>query len=114
MPTATKSLMPGQERSAWAICAPVWNRSCGALRRARRTTATIVVKAPKTSLTTAATLSVKLYKLKPGGANLEKITPETVSALKTANRLEMLTELPAAKLAPQIKEKGKHLEIKHP
>jgi hypothetical protein len=79
----------------------------------RQKTANIVVQAPKTSLTTATTLGVKLYKLKPGGPPIEKITPETVAQLKTANRLEVHTELHPEKLAPLIKEKGKHLEIKH-
>lgn len=73
--------------------------------------ADIVVKVPNTTLPNAASLHLRLYKIKPGGRPIEKIDAATLNALKRANGLETHFELAPEKVAPQIKKIGKKLEV---
>lgn len=72
-------------------------------------TATILVDLPGAGLATNLEgFAVRFYKLKPG-PNLERVNPETFQKLKQENRLEMQIEVPGARLAPDVRSKGKKL-----
>jgi hypothetical protein len=72
-------------------------------------TATVLVDLPGAGLgTNLEGFAVRFYKLKPG-PNLERVNPETFQKLKQENRLEMQIEVPGARLAPDVRSKGKKL-----
>jgi hypothetical protein len=68
--------------------------------------ATIVVDVPKRSLDSPLEgMSLRLYKLQ-AGPQVERIDPATVKRLKGEKRLQVVTEVPAAQLAPEIRKKA--------
>jgi hypothetical protein len=72
-------------------------------------TATVLVDLPGVGLATNLEgYAVRFYKLKPG-PNLERVNPETFQKLKQENRLEMQSEVPGARLAPEVRSRGKKL-----
>lgn len=78
----------------------------------RAKTARIVVDIPKTGLASPnlEAIGIKLYKIKPG-APLEKINPAELQRLGRENRLEMMLAIPGGVLGPQIREKGRKVNI---
>lgn len=71
--------------------------------------ATVLVDLPGVGLATNLEgYAVRFYKLKPG-PNLERVNPETFQKLKQENRLEMQIEVPGARLAPEVRARGKKL-----
>ncbi len=78
----------------------------------RAKTARLIVDIPKVGLTSPNLegIGIKLYKIKPG-APLEKINPAELQRLGRENRLEMMLAIPSGVLAPQIRERGRKLNI---
>lgn len=73
--------------------------------------ATIVVKVPQKNLDSPLDkLSVKLLRVKPGEP-VERINAETLLKLKQANRLQTIVAVPAAKLAPGIRQKAQRVPV---
>jgi hypothetical protein len=73
--------------------------------------ATIVVKVPQRTLDSPLEkLSVKLLRVKPGEP-VERINAETLGRLKQANRLQTIVTVPAAKLAPGIRQKALRVPV---
>lgn len=73
---------------------------------------TIVVKVPQRTLDSPLEkLSVKLLRVKPGGEPVGRINAETLGRLKQANRLQTIVTVPAAKLAPGIRQKALRVPV---
>lgn len=73
--------------------------------------ATVVVKVPQRTLDSPLEkLSVTLLRIKPG-APIERIDAQTIGRLKQANRLQTVVSVPAAKLAPQIRQKALRVPV---
>jgi hypothetical protein len=80
----------------------------------RAKSADVIIKVPNTNLTNAGNLSLRLFKIKPGGRPIERIDVATVDAVKQAKGLETHFELVPETVASQIKKVGKKLEVHAP
>lgn len=74
----------------------------------RAKTATLTISVPDMTLASSSLerLSVRFYKLQPG-APVSKIDASGIQKLREENRLELRSEIPAAKLAGQIRERAR-------
>jgi hypothetical protein len=73
--------------------------------------ARVVVRVPNTTLDQAIKddLAIKIYKIKPGPTVVHTLTPTTMSFLQSAGRLDLQHDIPANKLAPELKRLGRKL-----
>lgn len=72
--------------------------------------ATIVVKVPRMSATSALlnTVAVRLYKIKPS-ARIDRINPSVLRKLRQDKKVEMRFNVTSSQLGPQIREKVRKL-----
>lgn len=75
----------------------------------RAKVATIIVKVPQVTLESPLeSLSIKLLRVKPGGA-VDRMNVEELDRLKQSNRIQTVVSIPAEKLAPQIRQRGRKM-----